>query len=80
MMEKLKRCPFCGSVPTCGIEHYESTGAEIKLAAVVECKKCGIKKRKIFKATEYTGLVPFLQYNKAFEDVVDEWNWRVDDD
>ena len=47
IMEELKRCPFCGEIPKCGVEFYESHGAEVKLAAVVKCTGCGIRKNKI---------------------------------
>lgn len=42
---KVKACPFCGCMPQCGVEFSESYGAEVKLAAVVECTGCGVKKR-----------------------------------
>ena len=78
-MDDLKRCPFCGNLPRCGVDFYEMYDAEIKLKAVVECTGCKISKHKIFKATENYGLVPFIDYQKAFDAVVEEWNRRVNE-
>jgi hypothetical protein len=79
-MEELKPCPFCGCMPKCGTEFYESHGAEVKLAAIVECTGCGIKKRVIFKASEAVTYVPFFDFDNAFSEVFNEWNRRVSDD
>lgn len=76
-MEDLKRCPFCGCLPQCGVDFYESHGSEVKLAAIVECTGCGSYKRKVFKATEDIIHVPFITYENAFNDVVAMWNKRV---
>lgn len=75
--EELKSCPFCGSIPKCGVEFYSSCGAEVKLSAVVECTGCGIRKREIFKATDNVTFIPFLDYEKAFSEVIKEWNTRA---
>ena len=76
-MSELKTCPFCGSIPQCGVEFYESCGAEVKLAAVVECTGCGVRKREIFKATDTITFIPFWDYEKAFAKVINEWNTRA---
>ena len=76
-MSELKTCPFCGSIPQCGVEFYESCGTEIRLAATVECTGCGISKREIFKATNKISYVPFFDYDNAFEKVIEAWNKRV---
>ena len=75
-MTELKPCPFCGSIPQCGVEFYESRGTEIKLAATVKCPGCGIIKGIIFKATDKNSYVPFCDYDNAFEEVVQAWNRR----
>ena len=80
VMEELKPCPFCGSMPKCGTEFYESHGVEVKLAAVVECTGCGIRKRVIFKASEPITYVPFFDFDNAFSAVLDDWNRRTSDD
>ncbi len=77
-MEELKPCPFCGAMPQCGVEFYESSGKVIHLAATVECTGCGISKCIIFKATDNISFVPFFDYEKAFSDVIKEWNRRVE--
>ena len=77
-MSELKPCPFCGSIPQCGVEFYESRGTEIKLAATVKCTGCGIRKTNIFKATENMSLVPFYDYDNAFEEVIKQWNMRAE--
>ena len=76
-MTELKPCPFCGSIPNCGVEFYKICGVEIKLSAVVECTGCGTRKREIFKATDNVSFVPFCDYEKAFSKVIKEWNTRV---
>lgn len=76
-MIELKPCPFCGGIPNCGVEFYESRGAEVRLAAVVECTGCGIRKREIFKATDNVAFVPFCDYEKAFTKVINAWNARA---
>ena len=79
-MSELKPCPFCGALPQSGVEFYESHGAEVRLSAVVKCTGCGVSKRKIFKATDNVSFVPFYDYENAFNDVIREWNRRVNDD
>ena len=76
-MIELKPCPFCGAMPQAGVDFYESCGAEIKLAATVECTGCGIRKRKIFNATHPVGYVPFSDYENAFMNVIEAWNRRA---
>lgn len=76
-MTDLKLCPFCGSIPDCGVDFYESHGSEVKLAAVVQCTGCGIYKRVIFKATDPVTHVPFYDFDNAFNEVINEWNRRA---
>ena len=76
-MQELKPCPFCGAMPQCGVGFYESAGSEVSLAATVECTRCGISKRIIFKATHPISYVPFADYEDAFDKVVKEWNRRT---
>lgn len=77
-MEELKPCPFCGSLPHCGVEFYQSCGSEVKLSAVVECTGCGIRKREVFKATDAITFVPFYDYENAFTKVIEAWNSRAE--
>lgn len=79
-MSELKPCPFCGGIPQCGVDFFESHGKEIKLTAVVECTSCGIRKEKVFKATDFISYVPFYDYDNAFKEVVRAWNRRASDD
>ena len=78
-MAELKRCPFCGSTPIHGVEFYESSGSEVMLSATVKCSKCEVRTRVIFKATDYISLIPFWDYEKAFTDVIKQWNTRAKD-
>ena len=76
MYEELKRCPFCGELPLCGVERYESWGdGATRLKAVVKCT-CGISKGVVFTATEPTSLVPFYKYENAFDEAIKKWNTR----
>lgn len=75
-MEELKRCPFCGELPVCGVEFYQSSGSDVHLAATVKCTRCGVYKRRIFKASESPRLIPFMNYENAFEGVIRDWNER----
>lgn len=77
-MAELKPCPFCGSIPQSGVDFYESCGKSVILAATVECTGCGIRKRKIFKATDNVSYVSFYDYDNAFEEVIKAWNMRVE--
>lgn len=76
-MEELKRCPFCDSLPECGVRFYKNQGSKVHLEAVVKCPKCGCEKHVIFKASDYCGPIPFFAYEKAFEEVKDKWNMRA---
>lgn len=74
-MDDLKRCPFCGEIPSSGVEFCVSCGSEIKLKAIVYCPKCHINRGYIFKATDINP-VPFLDYEIAFDKAVKAWNQR----
>lgn len=76
-MDELKRCPFCGGAPRHGVEFYESHGSEVRVSAIVECEKCGVRRRTVFKATDIISLIPFLDYENAFTEVVEKWNTRA---
>lgn len=76
-MQELKPCPFCGAMPQCGVDFYESFGGEVKLAATVECTGCGISKRVVFKATNPISHVSFIDYKNAFDSVIKNWNRRT---
>lgn len=74
MNENLKPCPFCGEIPTSGIEYYDGSRTDIRLRAVVYCK-CGANKSVIFRATDIN-LVPFLNYEAAYDKAKKLWNKR----
>ena len=48
--------------------------------AVVECTGCGVRKEKVFKATDFISFVPFYDYDNAFKEVVRLWNRRANND
>ena len=73
---KLRRCPFCGAMPSAGVEFCESSGLTVRLAAMVKCPICGVFKRKSFVATDLS-LVSFDTYLDAFRLVVELWNTRT---
>ena len=77
-MSELKPCPFCGKMPSAGVEFYESNSMDgIKLRASVYCSGCHISRGVVFKATDQVSLVPFLDYEVAFDKVKKAWNKRV---
>ncbi len=73
---KVLACPFCGEQPECGVDFFESRGSEVFLIATVQCK-CGTNKSKVFQASKPTHLVPFSDYEEAFEKAIELWNRRV---
>lgn len=77
MNEELKPCPFCGVIPSCGVEFYESHASEIKLQAVVKCNFCHISMGRVFKASDAISLIPFYDFEKVFDAVQKDWNRRA---
>ena len=76
-MEELKRCPFCGRIPSAGFRYYSgNTYDYMFFAAVVRCA-CGIEKSKIFKATDIS-LVSLCDYEDAIKEAIGMWNERVE--
>lgn len=49
-------------------------GGEDCVAFTVQCTGCGVEKRQPLKITGYA---PFLEIEKAIQDVKDEWNTRA---
>jgi hypothetical protein len=76
-MSELKPCPFCGAMPQCGTDFYESHGAEVRLVAVVQCTGCGVQKCVVFKASDTIQHIPFYDFDNAFDRVIKAWNMRA---
>ena len=78
-MAELKRCPFCGRLPTTkamvsgmGLEYGDVVDFE------VVCPKC--KTNKIARLIIKNGSGSFLEVEKAMETAIAEWNMRWDDE
>ena len=78
-VQELKRCPFCGAVPECGVSIRSHSSEDIRLDANVRCPRCGTSKTIGFKAAGDSKMTPFGYYLKAFSDVVNQWNNRMPD-
>ena len=75
-MTELKPCPFCGQRPVTGVDFYESCGGHsVKLQAVVTCTKCHVSRGVVFQATDIN-LIPFSDYENAFNKAIELWNER----
>ena len=73
----LKNCPFCGGEPEYGVETCDTSKSQLEFIAVVRCRKCGVSKARLFKATSREGLVPFTSFYCIFESVQADWNKRA---
>lgn len=74
---KLKPCPFCGAEPEAGTTLYEYRGSEVSISAKIQCPKCKIFKRRIFKVADDYMMIPFSDYIIAFDGVINDWNQRA---
>ena len=76
-MNDLKRCPFCGELPTTEVMITQKTSSldDIILFSVA-CGKCGTEKgvRLKIKARAAT----FLEVEQAMEEATKAWNTRWD--
>lgn len=76
-MTVLKKCPFCGVIPTTEVRVTQMGGGEDHIDFSIVCEECGISKtvRLIIKKT-----CPFFDVYNAMEQVTKAWNMRVSDD
>ena len=70
-MREVKRCPFCGQYPVCGVDPHEG-----HLEAVIRCTRCNYDRRVDFGWNPIDELIPFSDFEIAFDRVVDAWNER----
>ena len=77
-MADLKRCPFCGELPTTGVLITQKSSCinDIILFSVT-CGKCGTSKGVKLKIMEKAGT--FFEVEKAMEGATNAWNTRWDD-
>ena len=71
-MADLKRCPFCGELPTTEVLVTQKGGLDGIIFFSIVCGKCGISKGARLK----TGT--FFEVEKAMEEAVKAWNTRWD--
>lgn len=79
MMADLKRCPFCGELPTTEVL-VAPNGICIDdiILFSVACGKCGTSKGARLKIKAKSGT--FFEVEKAMEEATKAWNTRWDDD
>lgn len=79
MMEGLKRCPFCGELPTTDVMIVQKSSCidDIILFSVT-CGKCGTSKGVRLKIKAKSGT--FFEVEKAMEEATKAWNTRWDDE
>ena len=78
-MAELKRCPFCGELPTTNVSVVAmnlQTGDKIRFE--VACKKCGTCKGVYLNIPN--DCVGFMEVDKAMEEATKAWNTRWDDE
>lgn len=77
-MTDLKRCPFCGELPTTEVMILQkSSSVDDIILFSVACEKCGTSKCVRLKIKAKAGT--FFEVEKAMEEATKAWNTRWDD-
>lgn len=74
-MEVLKRCPFCGSVPTTEVRVTQMGGGEDHIDFSIVCDDCGVSKTARLKIKKNC---IFFDVTKSMEKAMEAWNRRAD--
>lgn len=74
MTEKLKPCPFCGSIPTTAINYRRAGGRELELEFGVICPSCKTGKYIVKEVGNKT----FEEYKQFMKDAIIKWNTRYE--
>lgn len=75
-MSDLKRCPFCGSLPSTEVMVTQMGGNTDNVDFSVVCPECGTHKTVRLKIAKKAY---FMDVDKAMEDAVKAWNKRADE-
>ena len=74
-MSELKRCPFCGALPTTEVRVTQMGGGTDHVDFSVVCIECGTFKTVRLKIVKSA---IFLDVEKAMDDAIKAWNQRRD--
>ena len=77
MMDKLKRCPFCGTSPRTEVRVTKMGGTEDQIDFSIHCTNCGVGKTARLKIVTYAN---FIEVNKAQAEVIEAWNQRIEEE
>lgn len=76
-MDDLKRCPFCGELPTTEVMILQkSVGLDDIILFSVACGKCGTSNGMKLKIKAKAGT--FFEVEKAMKEATKAWNTRWD--
>lgn len=78
MTADLRRCPFCGELPTTEVMVTQKGSFDDIILFSVACGKCGTAKGVKLKIKAKAGT--FFEVEKAMEEATKAWNTRWDDD
>ncbi len=74
-MSELKRCPFCGGLPTTEVRAIQRYGEADIINFSVVCENCGTSKTvKLKRATK----IEFMDVEKSMSQTIEAWNRRAD--
>ena len=74
-MSELKRCPFCGGLPTTEVRVTQISSNTDNVDFSVVCVDCGTFKTVRLKITKKA---VFMDVEKAMSQAIEAWNKRVD--
>lgn len=74
-MNELKRCPFCGGLPTTEVRVTQMSSDTDNVDFSVVCEDCGTFKTVRLKIAKKT---VFMDVEKAMLQVIETWNKRVE--
>ena len=74
-MTELKRCPFCGEIPTSEVRVTQMGGDTDNVDFSIACSSCGISKTMRLRIAK---TCVFLDVEKAMMRAIEAWNKRAD--
>ena len=77
---KLKPCPFCGNEAITRIKPIRGAFSELDdIEVSVSCSECYVEKCRVLSECNDSGVFSFSDVGKTMENVIADWNRRVDD-